>query len=148
MAGYSPRMIRDATVKIAVGSAAAADFACRVRRAELVPEAGDETRYRTLCPDGTFVEIGSSTWTLVLTGPQDWATAGLSRLLFEHEGEELTVTVDQYGNSHTPTDAEPAFTVKCRAVPGPYGGTVDEMAEYEIELPVTGKPSIVTAATP
>ena len=85
---------------------AAADFACEVRRAELVPDPGDETRYRTLCPDGTFVEIAPASWALVLSGPQDWATAGLSRLLFDHEGEELTVTVDAYGHTHTPTDAE------------------------------------------
>lgn len=147
MAGFRPTIMRDASVRITVASGgAASDFACQVKRAELVPDPGDETRYRTLCPDGTYVEIADAGWALVLTGPQDWATDGLSRLLFDHEGEELTVTVDQYGHAHTPTDSEPAFTVTCRAVPGPYGGTVDEFTEYEVELPVTGKPALVTTA--
>jgi hypothetical protein len=86
--------------------------------------------------------VAPSTYTLELEGPQDWSAAGLSRFLFDHEGEDLTFTVDQYGTTHTASEDEPTFSGTVRAISGGYGGTVDEYAEFAVSLPVQGKPTI------
>lgn len=141
---FRPRFIKDAEVSLATTAGTPVEYACSVKRAELVPEAGDVSTYRTLCPDGTFSSVAGSTWSLELEGAQDWAAAGLSRFLFEHEGEELAFRVDQYGNPHTPTDGEPEMSGTVRAVAAGYGGTVDEYAEFAVTLPVVGRPALGT----
>jgi hypothetical protein len=144
---FRPRFITAAEVTFHTTGTTAVEYACSVKRAELVPSAGKESEYRTLCPDGTFRNLGASTWSLELEGAQDWAAAGLSRFLFDHEGEELTFQVDQYGNPHDASDAEPEMTGTVRAVAPGYGGAVDEYAEFSVSLPVVGKPTLGTGAT-
>jgi hypothetical protein len=142
--------MRDAklTLKVADGAEAAAEYQCNVKSAALTSEPGSVTSYRTLCPDGGFSSVAPSTWTLELAGPQDWSAEGLSRFLFEHEGDKLTFHLDAYGSDHVPTEDEPAMTGTCKAVSGAYGGEVDTYAEWEASMPVDGTPTLVTAATP
>jgi hypothetical protein len=122
-------------------------YSCQVKRFALVPEPGEEVTVVTLCPSGSWTEVGAATWTLEIDGVQGWGAAdGFSRFLFDNAGQQLTFQVDQYGEAHTPTAEEPGFTGTCRAVPTAYGGEKDTFAEFEVVLPVSGVPTLVTAA--
>jgi len=148
MAFTQPVYLRNAWVKLKKTTGGTlASYSCQVKRFALVPEPGEETTVSTLCASGSWTEIGTATWTLEIDGVQGWgASDGLARFLFDNEGQQLTFQVDQYGDAHTPTAEEPGFTGTCRAVPVAYGGEKDTFAEFEAVLPVSGKPTIVTAA--
>jgi hypothetical protein len=47
--------------------------------------------------------------------------------------------------THTPTAEEPGFTGTCRAIPTSYGGEQSTYAEFEVVLPVQGKPTLVVS---
>lgn len=147
---FAPRMLKNAYLRLkTVTGGTFAQYGCQVKRAALVPEPGEEVTYRTLCSTGSWSDVGPTTWTLELEGAQGWdATDGLARFLFDHDGELLLAELDQYGEAHTPTAAEPGMSATVRAVPTAYGGNVDEYTEFEVELPVQGEPTLVTAAWP
>lgn len=147
---FTPRMLKNAYLRLKTETGGTfAQYACQVKRAELVPEPGEEVTYRTLCDAGSWSDVGPTTWTLELEGAQGWDTTdGLARFLFDHEGELLAGELDQYGETHTPTAAEPGMSFTVRALPTGYGGEVDSYAEFDIALPVQGVPVLVTAAWP
>ena len=147
---FTPVYLRNAWVRLKVTSGGTfKQYSCQVKRFALMPEPGEEVTVRTLCDDGSYTEIGATTWTLEMDGLQGWGTTdGLSRFLFDNRGAAATFEVDQYGEAHTPTAEEPGFTGSCRLVPGPYGGEVDTYAEFEVVLPVSGEPVLVVAAWP
>jgi hypothetical protein len=148
MAFTKPVYLRDAWVKFKKTTAGTlVQYSCQVKRFALVPEPGEEVTYATLGTNCSWTEIGTSTWSLEIDGVQGWGAAdGLARFLFDNEGADLTFQVDQYGIAHTPTAEEPGFTGSCRAVPTVYGGEKDTYSEFEVVLPVSGKPTLVVAS--
>jgi hypothetical protein len=141
--------MRAAYIRLKAGAGAFTAYQCQVKRAALVPEAGDETTYRTLCATGTWSEVANPTWTLELEGAQGWgASDGLARFLFDNRNAVISWQLDQYGEGHVPTAEEPGFSGTARAIPAEYGGEVDTYAEFTVALPVIGEPVLVVATFP
>jgi hypothetical protein len=148
MAFTSPVYLRNAWVKLKkTQGGTLAQYSCQVKRVALVPEPGEEVSYKTLGGDAcSWTEVGTATWTLEIDGAQGWGAAdGFARFLFDNEGQLLTFQIDQYGMTHTPTAEEPGFTGTCRAIPTSYGGEQSTYAEFEVVLPVQGKPTLVVS---
>jgi hypothetical protein len=144
-----PRLIKDAHVSLALATGTFASYSCQVKTARLVPTAGDQKDYRTLCATGFYTQFTPTTWELELEGAQGWDAAdGLARFLFDHDGELIRFQVDGYGETHVPSTTEPGMGGTARAIAAEYGGTVDEYAEFTVSLPVQGKPVPAVAAFP
>ena len=149
MAYTGPLMLKDAQVKLATVAGTFKEYDCQVKTARLVPSAGDQKDYRTLCTSGFYSQYTPTTWALELEGAQGWDTAdGLARFLFDNDGALIRFQVDGYGQGHTPSATEPGMAGTCRALAVEYGGTVDEYAEFTVSMPVQGKPTPAVAAFP
>ena len=86
----------------------------------------------------TFTDVATATWTVNLSGAQDWSATGLSRFLFEHEGEEVDFTF-------RPRSGEgPSFTTTVRITPGAIGGSVNQVAPFSVSLGCD-KPELIAA---
>jgi hypothetical protein len=122
------------------------EFNCQVAAAMLEVTAGDEVTYTTLCSDGTFSEVGRSTYALSLRLGQDWADSqGLARYLWDNEGTTQSFRLQAHGSSTASAETTPAMTGTVRIVAPSYGGEVDTYAEAEVSLPCTAKPVLETA---
>jgi hypothetical protein len=144
-----PRLIKDAWVSLALPAGSFDSYSCQVKLAKLVPTAGDQKDYRTLCAEGFYSQFTPTKWSLELEGAQAWDAAdGLARFLFDNDGALLRFQVDAYGEGHVPSDTEPGMTGTCRAVAVEYGGAVDEYAEFTVSMPVQGLPVLAVAAFP
>lgn len=86
----------------------------------------------------TFTDVSTATWTVTLSGAQDWSATGLSRFLFEHEGEEVDFTF------RLSADDTVAFSSKVRITPGAVGGQVNSVAPFSVTLGCD-KPTLATA---
>jgi hypothetical protein len=149
MAYTGPLLLKDAQVKLALATGTFKEYDCQVKTARLVPSAGDQKDYRTLCTSGFYSQFTPTTWALELEGAQGWDTVdGLARFLFDNDGALIRFQVDGYGQGHTPSATEPGMAGTCRAVAVEYGGTVDEYAEFTVSMPVQGKPVPAVAAFP
>lgn len=135
----SPLFVKDAIVSLGFNGGAAAAYECHVRRAAVVPTPGETVTYQPLCSDASYSETAADTFALELIGVQDWSATGLARLLWDNAGEDVTFSIAAYGAIAAAT---PAMTGVCKAVRPPYGGTGDEWAEFDLELPIVGIPAL------
>jgi len=126
------------------------EFDCNVHSAILEASAGDTVTYVTLCAGGTMTRQKASTYVLHLIGVQDWdgtpASLGLARYLADHQGEMLTAIYQAHGKAVVPSDVEPAYRMQVQAVQPNYGGEAETFAEFDVSLPVSGEPELLTAA--
>lgn len=131
------------TLKVAGDAGAASEFNCQVHSGTIEAEPGDDVTYQTLCPDGTYSQRGKTTYALHLVGVQAWDAAALARFLDEHDGESL----EFYYQAHdaVASDDTPAKSGVCIGQAPSYGGEVETWAEYDVVLPINGKPATVTA---
>jgi hypothetical protein len=134
----TPLFMKESIVTLTFGVDPAVDVACHVNRVAVVPEPGKVVTFTPLCPDGAVSQQGADTFTLELNGVQDWASGRLARLLWDHAGEEVPFEVNAYGVAAAAST--PSMTGTARAVRPPYGGTAEEYAEMELELPIVGTP--------
>lgn len=110
------------------------DYAAEVSSATFSPTYTTAT-WKGLKAGSTFTKSGKGTWVLNLSFAQDYESAqSLALYLFDHEGEEITYTVQ-------PIDGGAGFSGTLIAQAGDIGGTVDQFAEATVALPVTGKPT-------
>jgi hypothetical protein len=142
----SPLFMRDVSLTLGTG---ATEYNCQVASAMVEVTPGDEVTYTTLCSDGSFSEVGRSTYGLALRLGQDWANSqGLARYLWDNEGSVVTFRLQAHGSGTASSDSAPAMTGSVRIVAASYGGEVDTYAEAEVTLPCTAKPTLETATTP
>ncbi len=142
-AATSPLFLKDAIVSLTFDGSAAETFECHVRTVEVVPEPGDVVTYQPLCSDNSYVETGPDTFTLHLAGVQDWSAAGLARLLWDNAGEDVTFSVAAYGAIAADT---PAMTGTAKVRRPAYGGEAESWAEFDVELPISGVPTLDSTA--
>src|SRR4029077_2845777 len=119
-------------------------YACFVKSAELVTTPGDVVEYKTLCD--TIQQQGPSTYAWHFVGVQDWATGGLSLFLWTNAGATARCVVNAHGKTAAVAATTPGFDSSVVLVEGSYGGEAGAWAEYDIELPCTARPTLLTSA--
>lgn len=145
----TPLFMKDASITIVIPPgpiAGAVEYNCDVSTAEVLSAPGDDVTYQTLCPDGTMTQKGASTYSLHLVGVQDWGTEGLSRFLWENAGEEARVIVQAHGAATAIGADAPGFDCNVVLIEGTYGGEAKNWAEFDVELPCTVRPVLLTVA--
>jgi len=140
--------MRDVSLKIRLGAAAGVEFNCDAHLAEVVTSPGDDVSYQTLCPEGSFSNVGRSSYALHIVAAQDWTAEGLALFLWDHEGELATFEYQAHGATTVPSAAAPGMTGEIRLIAPSYGGEADTYAELDVTMPCTTKPSKVVAAFP
>lgn len=141
--------MKDASLKLAVVGPPAgtdAEYNCDVHTAEVTAKAGDETTYQTLCPDGTFSELGATTYALHLVAGQDWSATGLARFLWDHAGELATFELQVHGAAVAWAATAPGMTGTVRLLDPTYGGEAETFPELDVEMPCQGRPELLDAA--
>lgn len=129
-------VIKDALVEFGPAVGAGVDYTNQLDTATVTPDQSTQTK-RTLVPDGTLQDVDSSVWTITLAGIQDYVAArGLSRYLYDHEGEKAKFTVE-------PIAGGVGMTGICTIKAVPFGGETGNWAEFSVELPCDGKPTLV-----
>jgi hypothetical protein len=145
----TPLFMRDVSLTLSlVGTGTPAEFNCDAHTAEVIAEAGDDVTYQTLCPDGSFSEIGRSKYSLHIVAAQDWSAAGLARFLWDNEGATADFTYQAHGDATVPSADTPGMAGTVRLVAPNYGGEAEAYAELDVTMPCTAKPTIATAAFP
>jgi hypothetical protein len=150
MAG-SPLFMRDVTLNLRLASdavGARVEYQCDVSTAEIVPSAGDEATYSTLCAEGSYSSVGKTTFALHVVAVQRWAADGLANFLWDHDGELADFQYQAHGDGVAPSTDAPGMTGQVRLIAGNYGGEVDQYAEVDVTLPCTSKPTKMVAAFP
>jgi hypothetical protein len=143
----APLFMKEISLTLKVGAATAVEFNCNVSQAMLEPEPGDVVTYHTLCAAGSMSRSADPTWTLHLIGVQDWngtaGAVGLARFLADNAGALATFAFNAHGVAPvTASPATPAYGGTCTIVAPTYGGEVNTWAEFDVALPVSGKPTI------
>lgn len=126
-------------------AALATDYACQIAEIAITPTAGDTNTFDPLCVDQSYTSVGPTTWAMAITYAQDWADVdSLARFLYDNDGAAISYEVNPAGG---PAAAgAPSFAGTGRCVAGPIGGGArGEFAEAEVELPLDGKPELITA---
>jgi hypothetical protein len=137
--------MKEISLTLKVGAATAVEFNCNVSQALLEPEPGDVVTYHTLCAAGSMSRSADPTWSLHLIGVQDWdgtsGKVGLARFLADNAGLIATFAYNAHGVAPVvPTPATPAYGGTCTIAAPTYGGEVNKWAEFDVKLPVSGKP--------
>jgi len=141
--------MRDVTLTLTLVGGTAESFECDAHLCEVVAEAGDEVTYQTLCAEGSFSEIGRSSYALHVVAAQDWSSTGLARFLWENELALATFAYQAHGDATVvPSDTVPGMTGTIRLVAPNYGGEAETYAELDVTMPCTAKPTIAVAAFP
>jgi len=132
----NPFNITDAQLTIDLDGADPAEgFSEHVSSVIATPTSSTST-WKGMKPSAVFQFVGSSVWGLALAFAQDWSATGLSRFLFEHEGEDAVFTF-------APETGGQGFSVVATIVPGAYGGAVDATGEATSAMPVKGRPTLI-----
>jgi len=144
----TPLFMRDVllTLKLESGGTRAS-FQCDLSTAEVVTTPGDDVSYPVLC--GTaYSSVGASTYSLHVVAVQRWSVDGLANFLWTNEGALAEFQYQAHGGSTVPSADAPGMQGQVRLVAPTYGGTVDEYAELDVELPCSSRPAMMVAAFP
>lgn len=144
----SPLFMRDVTLTLKLSAGTRVEFNCDAHTAEIVTEPGDEVSYQTLCPEGSFSEIGKSSYALHIVAAQDWSASGLARFLWDNEGALAEFQYQAHGAEVAPSADAPGMTGSVRLVAPNYGGEAETYAELDVTMPCTVKPTIASTAFP
>lgn len=147
----TPLFMRDVslTIKLLPAGPTRVQYNCDVHLAEVVPTPGDDVTYQTLCPTGSFSNRGKTTYALHLVAAQDWSATGLAKFLWDNDGASAEVQYQAHGASVIPpTVNAPGMAGTIVLVAPTYGGEADTFAEFEVTMPFTSKPSVLTGAFP
>lgn len=131
----SPFAMNDAVLEIGLGHGATTldDYTEAVSQAELTPTTST----------GTWTGIGGntltfqppSTWAMTAAGAQDNTPEGLSRFLFDHDGEDATVRLTPKSTQESAWEVD--VTLSATAIGGTAGNTP---AVWTATFGVQGKP--------
>lgn len=109
----------------------------QVSSVTLTPSSSSAT-WKGLTPTAVYTYAGASTWVADLTYAQDIdEPTSLTRFLFDHEGDEVTMTFKPRGSTFSGMSANVIL------VAGALGGAVDAVAEASVSLPVQGRPELI-----
>jgi hypothetical protein len=140
--------MRDVSLTLVLTTGTVAEYNCDAHTAEIVSTPGDEVSYVTLCPDGSFTEIGRTSYALHIVAAQDWSATGLARFLWDNEGALATFTYQPHGAAIDPSDSTPGMTGSVRLVAPNMGGEAESYAELDVTMPCTAKPTLAVAPFP
>ena len=142
---------KDITLSLKIGAGASKSFSCWAKTAMIEASPGDTIEYPTLSAGCTYKSAGATSYDLHLIGVQDWdagAVSGLAAFLDANDGATAAFWLNAHGPAGTAATATaPAKAGTCTLIAPSYGGTVGEYAEFDVTLPVTGKPSTVITGT-
>ena len=145
----NPLFMRDVSLTLKlVSGGTAAEFNCDAHLAEVVTTPGDDVTYQTLCPTGSYSNVGRSSYGLHIVAAQDWSADGLASFLWDNEGALALFTYQAHGSALVPSADAPGMTGEIRLIAPSYGGEADTYAELDVTMPCTTKPTKVTAAFP
>lgn len=147
----SPLFMRDVTLNLRLsnpGTGQRTEYNCDIHTAEIVPTAGDEVSYSTLCASGSYSSRGKTTYALHIVAAQRWAIDGLAAFLWDNDGALADFQYQAHGAGVAPSATAPGMAGQVTLVAGNYGGEVDTWAELEVTLPCIAKPTKLTAAFP
>jgi hypothetical protein len=144
----TPLFMRDVSLTLKLLTGTRLEFNCDAHTAEIVTTPGSDVTYATLCPDGSFSEVGRSTYALHIVAAQDWSATGLARFLWDNEGAQAEFQYQPHGVAIAPSDDTPGMTGTVRLVAPNMGGEAENYAELDVTLPCTAKPTIALAAFP
>jgi hypothetical protein len=147
----TPLFMRDVTLTLRLSSDAVGvpvEYQCDVHTAEILPTAGDEVTYSTLCAEGSYSSRGKTSYALHVVAAQRWAADGLASFLWDHDGELADFTYQAHGDGVTPTADLPGMSGQVQLIAGAYGGEADTYAELDVTLACTSKPAKNVAAFP
>jgi len=131
--GLSPIYLDNAALKID-----AKDYAAAATKIECLPTTSTAT-FQGMKRTSKYQSTSVDGWTLSIDFGQDFETAdSFSNLLFDSEGEEVTVTF-------APVDGGTEWEVDVQLVPGGIGGSVKTYAATSVSLGVLGTPRRVAA---
>jgi hypothetical protein len=122
-------VLKDAIVKFG-----ATTFTNQVTKARLVPDVNRET-LRTLVPDGIVQDV-TTTWTLELSGVQDWETGGLAAYMNTNAGSTVTAVIAPRTGS-----GKQQATVSVLIQPVDFGGEQGNWNTFDATLGVVGTPT-------
>jgi hypothetical protein len=141
--------MKEVGLTLAIGAATPEEFDCHVSQAILEATAGDVVTYTTLCANGSMSRSADATYVLHLVGVQDWdgtaGSIGLARYLDDNAGQLAEFVYQAHGLGVAPSPATPAKSGTCELQAPSYGGEADKWAEFDVSLPITGKPLTVEA---
>ena len=147
----SPLFMRDVTLTLRLsnpGTGLRTEFNCDLHTAEIVPTAGDEVSYSTLCPSGSYSSRGKTTYALHVVAAQRWDATGLAAFLWDNDGQLADFQYQAHGATVPPSTTAPGMTGQVTLIAGNYGGEVDTYPELEVEMPCTSKPTKISTAFP
>jgi len=148
MAALQPK---DITISLKIGAAASKTFSCWAKTAMIDAAAGDTIEYPTLSAGCVYRSAGATTYELHLVGVQDWdpaSASGLAAFLDTNDGATATFWLNAHGPAGTAASVSaPAKAGTVTLVAPSYGGSVGEYAEFDVALPISGKPTTVTTGT-
>lgn len=110
-------------------------FECQVQSWTLDPGIEDGERMYAFCPDGSFVEEADPDPTLELKFYADWRSAGVSRFLWDHQGETVAFVLDHHPD--IPAEHQ-TFSGEVFIKPGPVGGDARTTEMTEVTLQIVG----------
>jgi hypothetical protein len=139
-----PMFMRTVKLTLKIGAAAVQEFQCHVTSARIAVEPGDTVTVKTLCTDGVFSQPGSSSYSLILEGVQDYAANGLARYLWTNQGQIADFVLQGYGETVAASASTPQMTGQVVLIAGDYGGEIEDYGRIEVELPCVSKPTLAT----
>jgi hypothetical protein len=145
----TPLFMRDVSLTFALVSAGVrVEYNCDAHLAAIESAPGDDVSYATLCPEGSFSEIGRTTYALHVVAVQDWSDTGLARFLWDNEGAAADFQYQAHGATVDPSAAAPGMAGTVTLVAPNYGGEAETYAELDVTMPCKSKPTIAVAAFP
>jgi hypothetical protein len=134
-------------LSLKVGASASKTFTCTLKAASVDAAPGDTVEYPTLSSACVYRQLGPTTYELHLVGVQDWdpaSTSGLAAFLDLNDGATATFWLQAHGEAVAASTSTPAKAGTCVLAAPSYGGEVQTWAEYDVTLPISGKPSTMT----
>ncbi len=147
----SPFTLKDTslTLKLVGSTDPAQEYRCQLTAATLTPSdaGGGDNELVTFCTTHSEPSGGDSTWALELAGFQSFQSAqDLALFLFENEGAraEFVLLPGQGGGTISATN--PGFTGTVTLRPTAIGGQARQFASFDVTLPLSARPSLITTA--
>jgi hypothetical protein len=143
----APLFMKTVLLSLKVGAGTAKTFTCLLKSASVDAAAGDTVEYPTLSAGCTYRQLGPTIYELHLVGVQDHdpsSSSGLSAFLDTNDGLAASFWLQAYGEAVAAAPATPAKAGSCVIAAGSYGGEVQTFAEFDVTLPISGKPTTAT----
>jgi hypothetical protein len=113
------------------------DMANQVTKVRLVPDQPTQS-LRVLVPDGTITDTDSATWTLELSGIQDFGSGSLGAAI--RTAADAGTSMDIVFQPRTGSGEDKAeFTIKPLHLP--FGGDQGSFRVFDATFPVEGEPT-------